>query len=563
LALLLLKADEVVSVERLIDELWGEDPPASAAHSIEAYVSRLRTSLSGLGPELARVGSGYCLRLKGAVLDARAFLTLAEDPTRSSEALALWRGRALMDVTLGPSGRAEAERLDELRLRVLEQRIDEELALGREEDLVGELQILVTEHPYRERFVVQLMLALYRTGRHAHALEVYERTRGVLDEVGLQPSVELQQLSGRIVRQEADLTAPASARRVPPAKTLANARGVGLALAGAMSLALAVTVGGSAPHRASASPAEPNPARVALVVPRSPSSDEASRRYRVGLHLYGTELNSELQVETIIGEAGPKLMNGGFGLVIWAVDEGTRDVGELVEALPSTKFVFLDTSLKELSLEGVANASAVRFAIEQTTELVGYLAGLVHPRRGGVHERADVIGVVGGSQTSESDRNLAGFKRGLAATGSRAKVLVGYANETVDRTPCERLANSQIDRGADIVFALAGRCGSGALEVARVRGVWGAGDGDAASRPADESSDLLVRMHKEYEMAMQLALTRFLDRDLPLGQDMVLGLNDNYAVGLSTSWTAPTEAVSRMIDRCSEIRRQQSLGTAP
>jgi basic membrane protein A and related proteins len=252
-----------------------------------------------------------------------------------------------------------------------------------------------------------------------------------------------------------------------------------------------------------------------------------------------------------------RLRDGRFGLVIWVVDDATgRGMTPLVRSLPATRFVFVDTSLRALSLEGVPNASAIRFAEEETSELVGYLSGLVPPRGRPAQERADVVAVVGGIRTPQLDRNIRGFKRGIAATLPRAKVLVDYANETVDRTRCEQLANSQIDRGADVVFAAAGACGSGALAVARTRGVWGAGDEESASQPADLSADLLVRMHKERELAVNLVLRRFSQGTLPAGRDLVLRLNDDYAVGLTTSWKAPSAAVSKMIERCSTIRRR-------
>lgn len=156
LAVLLLRANEVVPVGRLIDEVWGDDPPPSAAHSLEAYVSRLRQLFNGHQPSLVRRGAGYSLELRGAVLDARVFVELLDaaslaadqgDPGRASqlgaEALALWRGPALADVSLASAGRAEADRLDELRLRTLELRFEAELARGRHEELVGELRVLV------------------------------------------------------------------------------------------------------------------------------------------------------------------------------------------------------------------------------------------------------------------------------------------------------------------------------------------------------------------------------------------------------------------------------------
>ena len=151
LAVLLLREGEVVPVERLVDEVWGDDPPPSAVHSLESYVSRLRQLFNGHGPTLVRRGAGYSLELRGAMLDARTFLELQEDasaaaadgePPRAvaltTAALAVWRGPALADVALASAGRAEAERLEELRLRTYEVRFDAELALGRHAQVVGE-----------------------------------------------------------------------------------------------------------------------------------------------------------------------------------------------------------------------------------------------------------------------------------------------------------------------------------------------------------------------------------------------------------------------------------------
>lgn len=582
LALLLLQADEVVSVERLIDEVWGDNPPPSAGHSLEAYVSRIRSILAGEGPTLVRHGAGYSLRLNDGLLDSQTFAELAaeaseaaagNDHERAAElatrALALWRGPALADVALGSSSRAEAERLDELRLRVLEQRMDAELALEREATLIGELRVVVAQNPYRERFVAQLMLALYRTGRHADALDVYEKTRAVLDDVGLQPSTELQQLSGQIVRQEPQLSRPATALQgdSTPRPTRSKARAVGLALGAALAAVMAVTASGSGPHPATAASASVSPARMTLVLPRSPGSNELMTRYRDGVQ-FSPASRSSLASETIVtseidpgasmGEAlASRLRDDRFGLVLWVVDDAAaRSVAPLVRAFPATKFVLVDASLQALSLEGVPNATAIRFAEEETSELVGYLSGLVPPLGRPSRERADVVAVVGGIPTPQVGRNIEAFKRGVAAALPRAKVLVDYANETVDRTRCEQIANSQIDRGADVVFAAAGACGSGALAVARTRGVWGAGDQVSALQSAELSADLLVRMHKEPELAVDLVLTKFAQGTLPTGRDLVLRLDDNYAVGLTTSWKAPSAAVSKMIARCSTIRRR-------
>jgi peptide/nickel transport system substrate-binding protein len=216
LAALLLRPGAVVPLERLVEDVWGEEPPAAAAHSVAAYVSRLRAELTPHGVAIERRGRGYVLATGTAAVDATEFTRLAADAARASEAgdhpraaalaadaLALWRGDVLADVPLHGSAGAEAARLEELRLGALEQRIEAQLHLGAPAGLVPELRTLVEAHPYRERLVAQLMLALSLSGRQAEALQVYEATRVRLDEdLGLKPSRDLQRLSGRIVRQE-------------------------------------------------------------------------------------------------------------------------------------------------------------------------------------------------------------------------------------------------------------------------------------------------------------------------------------------------------------------------
>jgi DNA-binding SARP family transcriptional activator/basic membrane lipoprotein Med (substrate-binding protein (PBP1-ABC) superfamily) len=579
LAVLLAHADEVVSVPRLIDEMWGELPPQSAAHSLEAYVSRLRRVLAAHGPSLVRRGAGYSLELGDATLDARVFADLAADaslaaaegdPGRASElatdALALWRGPALADVAVGASGRAEAERLEELRLRTLELRFDAELAAGRDEALVSELQVLVAQNPYRERFVVQLMLALYRSGRQAEALDVYEKTRTVLaGDLGLQPSEELQQLSGRIVRQEPQLGRPRFTAPVPRARTMrGKPRTVAMAVGIGIAFALAFTAGGSAPHPANAA-STPSATRVALVLPRSPDAGDALMNlYRKQL-AYAASLNTELTTRTIVAQnAHPsalaavesQLRQGRFGLILLIGDgEAAQALAPLVHSMPRTKFVFVDASLETLSLDGVPNASAVRFAEEETSELVGYLSGLVAPHDRPARERADVVSVVGGIRTRQLERIVAGFRRGVRTARPETKVLVAYSNETHDSTRCEQIANSQIDKGADVVFAAAGRCGSGALAVATTRGVWGAASGQMDRESFH--SQRLVNAYKEYEWGIDIPVERFVRGTLPVGRDLVLGLADDYAVGiLNPSWEISPAAVSKMVHHCSEIRQR-------
>jgi DNA-binding SARP family transcriptional activator len=183
LAILLLRRGEAVTAERLIEELYGGERPATAAKSLQAHVSRLRKALGGDG-RLQTRGGGYALELAAGELDADRFAALlergreerarADDESAAAtlrEALALWRGPPLSDFAYEEFAQAEVARLDELRLACLEERIDADLACGRHADVVGELERLVAEHPLREGLRARLMLALYRAGRQADALE--------------------------------------------------------------------------------------------------------------------------------------------------------------------------------------------------------------------------------------------------------------------------------------------------------------------------------------------------------------------------------------------------------
>jgi DNA-binding SARP family transcriptional activator len=212
LAMLLLHANEVVGTDRLIDELWGESPPLTVNKSIHVYVSRLRKEL---GEErLVTRSPGYVLHVEPDELDLQRFEALlaeardgdADAATTARtlrEALALWRGSPLADLAYEPFAQSAIARLEELRWAALEARIDADLASGRHEELVGELQALVAEHPLRERLHAQLMLALYRSGRQADALEAYRTARELLmDELGLDPGEELRRLEAAILRQD-------------------------------------------------------------------------------------------------------------------------------------------------------------------------------------------------------------------------------------------------------------------------------------------------------------------------------------------------------------------------
>ena len=213
LALLLLHAGRVVPADRLLDDLWGEEPPPTAASSLQNLVSQLRKTL-GRDVIVTRP-PGYVLQVEAAQVDLRRFEQMLakarelEPAPRAEllrEALSLWRGPPLAEFAFERFAANEIGRLEDLRLAAVEDRIEADLELDRHAELVGELEGLVAENPYRERLRGQLMLALYRSGRQAEALGAYQDTRRALvDELGIEPSRSLQQLHASILRQEAGL----------------------------------------------------------------------------------------------------------------------------------------------------------------------------------------------------------------------------------------------------------------------------------------------------------------------------------------------------------------------
>jgi predicted ATPase/class 3 adenylate cyclase/DNA-binding winged helix-turn-helix (wHTH) protein len=214
LGVLLLHPNEVVSADRLIDELWGEQPPATALTALQGYVSQLRKLMGA--ERLETVPPGYRLRVAADELDAARFEQLAGEG-RHDEALALWRGPALADLAYEPFAQGEIVRLEELRLASIEGRIASELASGRHGELVGELEALVQQHPLRERFRAQLMLALYGSGRQAEALEAFQSARATLvEELGIEPSEELKELQKRILAHDPELAVASPSAAAEP-----------------------------------------------------------------------------------------------------------------------------------------------------------------------------------------------------------------------------------------------------------------------------------------------------------------------------------------------------------
>jgi YVTN family beta-propeller protein len=254
LALLLLNVNRVVPTDRLIDDLWGDSPPSTARAALQVYIAGLRKALASDGAALLTRAPGYVLELEPGALDVERFAQLRteaqesdDDQRRASllhEALALWRDEPLAQLRAEPFSAAAVAQLEELRLATLEERIDADIALGRHASLVAELDRLVAENPYRERLRAQLMLALYRSGRQADALEAYQAGRRVLrDELGLEPSKELRELEAAILHQDerlAPLVEPFPDEPQPPA---GRHRRRGVAIVAGVATALVAATG--------------------------------------------------------------------------------------------------------------------------------------------------------------------------------------------------------------------------------------------------------------------------------------------------------------------------------
>ena len=275
LALLVIQRGEVVSTDRLIDELWPEHPPPAAVKTVQMYVSQLRRVL-GNGA-LTTYGRAYRLEVGSAVIDAQRFedavaeASVEQQPDRAVEllrdAISLWRGPALSDVVGSPLAQAEIGRLEELRLVATEARLERELELRPPEDLIPELQSLVAAHPFRERLRALSMLALYRAGRQADALEVYRDARRRLDrDLGLEPTRDLRELEAAILRQDRALDAPSRAARSRPARR-ASARRLLVVGGGLVALAAAAAMVASSGAGSKPSLATVNPDSVAVIEP--------------------------------------------------------------------------------------------------------------------------------------------------------------------------------------------------------------------------------------------------------------------------------------------------------
>jgi DNA-binding SARP family transcriptional activator/basic membrane lipoprotein Med (substrate-binding protein (PBP1-ABC) superfamily) len=596
LAALLLRAGKVVPDERLVDEIWGDSPPASAAHTLETYVSRLRQVLAPHGVDLERRGGGYRVALGRAVLDSRVFEALVEEASQTSaagdenraaalakEALGLWHGPVLSGVSLHLEGRAEAERLDELRSRALDIRVEADLALGRHAELVGELRRLVEESPYRERLVAQLMVALYRSGRQAEALEVYERTRRALDDdLGLQPSEELQRLAGQIVRQEPHLRTPARAVEAPrdrPTMRTRATRASAIALVAALAAAAIALIVGLTVLADAAVKGADDSTRVGLIRMWDPGvvggDDQGWRPFVEGL--LQAEREHELETEIVdlfprrpplggfepgsqedVERLSARLRSGSFDLVLWPLGLTGPNFYDVVPLYPDTRFVFLDyCCVKGAELGGVPNATALALRADRAAHLAGYLSGLMDARRsppnGGRHMVSIIVGEPEFPQEQVWEQ---GFSAGARRAAPRVKVRVDYSHEYDDREICERIANDQIDAGSGVVFAAAGECGLGALSAAAIRGVWGvAGDEDRSHL----GPHILASATKRFDRLVELSVSWYLEGRLPAGKDVELGLTEDAVAIVGISPEVPDDIRRKVAKEAARLRHDEAV----
>jgi DNA-binding SARP family transcriptional activator len=431
LAVMVLRRGEVVSVDALVDALWGERPPTTAAKAVQGYVSHLRRLLDPSGTEgmLVTQAPGYVLRVPDGQVDARRFellgalgwRSLDDDPAAAlstfDDALALWRGPPLDEFAFSEFAQREIQRLEELRLETVEGRIEALLRLGRHGAVVAELRTRVDEHPLRERLRGQLMLALYRCGRQAEALEAYQEGRRLLrDELGLEPGTDLQRLERGILGQDAALEPPeqrapkdpvlARAGRGMPPPHVAPRRPGGR---GALGLVL-VAVAATAAVAAYVLVRDEAPAPVAVVRPALVVVDPASNRVVASIPVGsrpvtvaagggavwvgdahdGTIAEVDVKRRSVVGTIGigASVVDLAFGLgSVWAA---TGAFGEVVRVDPDLGAVTDRIPLGDPNDVVVPTAAAV--GVGDGRVWIGALDGLarVGPSRGRVVDTVDL-----------------------------------------------------------------------------------------------------------------------------------------------------------------------------
>jgi DNA-binding SARP family transcriptional activator len=569
LAMLLLHRNQVVSVDRLVDELWPERPPKTAAQIVRVYVSQLRKVLGG--DRLETMGPGYRLRTAADEVDADRFelliadgrgLARAGDPaavTTLREALALWRGPPLSELASEAFAQPAVARLGELRLACLENLYQAELDAGRSGELVAELEQLAASNPERERLWAQLMLALYRAGRQADALAAYRRLRAHLrDELGLEPGDALRQLEARVLQQDPTLEAgtidspasPIPAQPAPNSRRPLIAGLAGVALVALLIAGIAYSAssgGGQAPHLRPVTlalfgpppdPSKPSSAIGDTITEMTIRGVQEGVREQIPGRVAYIDAADRRQFEVALGRQARR-----SGLVIIGATTDLDLVAKVVRTYPGTRFALPGVSIHDADFRP-SNVTGIVFDDHEVGYLAGYLAALESGPTGR-------ISAVGGIPVPTVRRIMAGFRDGALRARPSEDVLIDYAGSFVDQPACERVANDQIDAGSKVVFDVAGECGFGAIQTAGIRGVWAIGvDSDLSSL----GPQVLASSIKRGDSAVRIAMELYAEHKLPAGRDVELNLgNDGVGlVGLSDQISASVR--SRLERVAAELR---------
>ena len=439
LALLAVNVGRVVSDDRLLDELWGDPLPANPANVLQKRVSELRKLI---GPDhVVRRGDGYLLAVGADDVDAAVFerqviegrrALAAGDVAAASrtlgEALALWEGPTLAELADLPFARAEAARLDELRMSAVEDRVDAELALGRHAPIAGELSAFVAEHPLRERLRAQLMVALYRCGRQADALRAYQDGREVLaEELGLDPGPELRALEASILAQDPALAAPDSQPtlgNLPAPVTSFVGREVELAViddrlirhrlvtltgpGGVGKTRLALEVAGG---RAGAMPGGVWLAELAPLVDGNAVPETLAKA--VGARDAGNDAHAIPPTERVVAHVGPRPVVVVLDNCEHVLDAAAQLTGALLSACPNLRV--LATSREPLGIAGEAQVPIPPLRPDEAEQLFVERAGAVNP--------TEASCIAGNPAVAQLCERLDGLPLAIELAAARVKTL--------------------------------------------------------------------------------------------------------------------------------------------
>jgi len=426
------------------------------------------------------------------------------------------------------------------------------------------------------------MVALYRSGRHVEALEVYERMRRDLeDDLGLRPGEELQRLAGQIVRQEPRLRTPAQpvpngdVERTRPTRAR---RLTVVVLAG--SLAVAATAIAVGLVLTDAGPPGPGGStRVALIRLWDPGSLGSRDENGSGPFVDGlleAERMHELETEIIdlfprrpplggfeqgshedVERLSARLRSGDFDLVLWPLGLTGPPFFDVVAQYPDTHFVFLDyCCAKGADLGGAPNATALSLRAGQAAHLAGYLSGLMEARRTppwgqGRH----IVSIISGEPGFPQQQDLVeGFSTGVRRALPGVVVRSDYSFAYDDQATCERIANRQINAGSGVVFATAGDCALGALSAAAIRGVWGVGSSEDRSHLGPH---VLASASNRFDRLVELSVSWYLEGRLPPGGDVELGLVDDAVALVGINPDVPPLIRAKVAQEAARLRAQE------